>query len=41
MGKVKCQCLNCNHYQWIIEDSESDCENCGWIINASEDYVED
>jgi Zn finger protein HypA/HybF involved in hydrogenase expression len=38
--KVKCQCLNCNHIQWVPELDIEDCENCGWAINAKEQKMD-
>ncbi len=39
MKKVKCQCINCGHFQWIEEGEIVDCDNCGNFINSNEDKV--
>jgi len=41
MKKVKCQCLSCNHIQFIEEGMTVSCDGCGVDINANEDKYED
>jgi len=35
--RTKCQCMNCNHIQYLYPFDIVDCEQCGSFINAKED----
>jgi ribosomal protein S27E len=41
MKKVKCQCLSCNHIQFVEEGMTVSCDGCGVDINSNEDKYED
>ena len=40
MPKVKCECINCGHVQWLDDGCIEDCVQCGFYINADEDVCE-
>ncbi len=39
MKKIKCQCINCDHIQFVPQGEIVDCDSCGSFINSNEDKL--
>lgn len=37
--KVKCECINCGHIQYVEKGEIVDCEMCGKFVNSNEDKI--